>query len=170
MLSSDRLEPTDGYWPVVLMLSRMLNRRLPAVKVLLLDWTWVVKYASVPLPAGPHRGVLPRSGGIHHYPTPVAEIAFFKYDDFNLWVTDEHGNEVAVVPTGRRGSGDGRVRALHALPAALVRAHRRRGAKPSGVLPKNHRVAEEAFADQYDKLAGGAVPAGDPLSRASLPT
>src|SRR5437870_1416045 len=51
MLSSDRLEPTDGYWPVVLMLSRMLNRRLPAVKVLLLDWTCVVKYASVPPPA-----------------------------------------------------------------------------------------------------------------------
>src|SRR5438067_12531313 len=51
MLSSDRLEPTDGYWPVVLMLSRMLNRRLSAVKVLLLDCTWVVKYARVPPPA-----------------------------------------------------------------------------------------------------------------------
>jgi hypothetical protein len=29
----------------------MLNRKLPAVKVLLFDVTWVVKYARVPLPA-----------------------------------------------------------------------------------------------------------------------
>src|SRR5579859_5178459 len=51
MLSNERLEPTEGYWPDVVRLSRMLNRKLPAVNVLLFDWTWVVKNARVPLPA-----------------------------------------------------------------------------------------------------------------------
>jgi hypothetical protein len=46
-------------------------------------------------------------------PPPVAEIAFFKYDDFELWVDDSKGNEVAVVAVAPRGTGDGRVQVLH---------------------------------------------------------
>jgi hypothetical protein len=36
--------------------------------------------------------------GVHHYPTPVADIQLVKYDDFQLWVTDGEGNPAAVAP------------------------------------------------------------------------
>lgn len=136
------------------------------------EWTDSMCNASVPLPAPEHRGVLPRAGGIHHYPAPVAEIAFFKYDDFQLWVTDEHGNEVAVVPRAKRGSNDGRVEVVHALPANAVP----RPPEPTWersrrtILPKNHRLSEQAFGDQYLKLATDTVDPRDPLSEASLPS
>ena len=29
--------------------------------------------------------------GVHHYPTPIVDIQLFKYDDFQLWVTDGQG-------------------------------------------------------------------------------
>jgi hypothetical protein len=132
-------------------------------------WTDSICNASVPLPGPSHRGLLPKAGGIHHYPTPVAEIAFFKYDDFNLWVTDDQGNEVAVVPASRRGSGDGRVRVMHALPASLVKA-RRRKLRRSQLVRSDDRVAEQAFGEQYSKLAEGTVDPEDPLSRAKLPS
>ena len=91
-------------------------------------WTDSICNASVPLPENVHRGVLPRAGGIHHYPAPVAEIAFFKFDDFDLWVEDDEGTEVAVVPVARRGSGDGRVRVLHVRrPQARAGAEETRG-------------------------------------------
>jgi hypothetical protein len=77
-------------------------------------WTDSICNASVPLPEHTHRGVLPAGGGIHHYPTPVAEIALFKYDDFPLWVTDQDGNEIAVAPVASRGQGGGRVQVLDA--------------------------------------------------------
>ena len=75
-------------------------------------WTDSICNASVPLPEGVHRGVLACRRGIHHYPAPVAEIAFFKFDDFDLWVEDARQRD-----RGRaRGSSRRRrrpVRVLH---------------------------------------------------------
>jgi Family of unknown function (DUF6424) len=134
-------------------------------------WTDAICNASVPLPAMEHRGVLPKGGGIHHYPTPVAEIAFYKYDDFQLWVTDDLGNQVAVVPHARRGSGDGRVDVIHALPAQAVPrpATAFWEEADTATLTANDRISQQAFGDQYAKLASGAVDPSDPLSAASLP-
>lgn len=130
-------------------------------------WTDAICNASVPLPEGPHRGVLPRAGGIHHYPAPVAEIAFFKFDDFDLWIEDDEGNEVAVVPVARRGSGDGRVRVLHVdlapsrVPGLVAEAE---AEEPEDlILPADSPIARRAFAEQYRKLAAGEVDADDPL-------
>ena len=79
-------------------------------------WTDSICNASVPLPAPIHTGVLPgaSTGGIHHYPSPIAEIELFKRDDFDLWVTPAEGGIAAVVPVAPRGSGDGRTRLLFA--------------------------------------------------------
>ncbi len=134
-------------------------------------WTDSICNASVPLPERVHRGVLPGGGGIHHYPTPVAEIALFKYDDFPLWVTDQEGNEVAVAPVAGRGQGDGRVQVL-AAPAGSAIAEAQRAAwrknRPA-TLPSDHVVSEKAFADQYAKLAADQVDPTDPLSTTRLP-
>ena len=62
----------------------------------------------------------PEPGGIHHYPTPIADIQLFKYDDFQLWVTDEEGNPAAVAPVSRRGSGDACVHVLYATPGSRL--------------------------------------------------
>ena len=135
-------------------------------------WTDSICNASVPLPRDVHTGVLPTAGGIHHYPAPVAEIAFFKYDDFQLWVTDDAGNEMAVVPVARRGSGDGRVQALHVRPpnpeAPPTPADW--GTASGNVLPAQSTIAEKAFGEQYGKLATGQVAQDDPLADASLPS
>jgi Family of unknown function (DUF6424) len=134
-------------------------------------WTDSICNASVPLPEGVHRGVLPRAGGIHHYPAPVAEIAFFKYDDFELWVSDSDGNEVAVVPVAARGSGDGRVQVLHVRtpdppgPTALPDW----GASTGNVLDAQSKIAEQAFGEQYKKIALDEIDPTDPLSDATLP-
>jgi Family of unknown function (DUF6424) len=134
-------------------------------------WTDSICNASVPLPAGTHRGVLPAAGGIHHYPAPVAEIAFFKYDDFELWVSDSQGNEIAVVPVAPRGAGDGRVQVLHVRqpdPPDPVPPPDW-GAVAEGILDQQTSIAEKAFGEQYRKIALGEVDASDPLANATLP-
>jgi Family of unknown function (DUF6424) len=135
-------------------------------------WTDSICNASVPLSMDEHRGVLPTAGGIHHYPAPVAEIAFFKYDDFQLWVTDDTGAAAAVTPVGRRGSGDGRTRVVAAEPGTtlhqkLAKAWRK---KRPVILPANDRASEEAFGEQYAKLATDSVEPGDPLGKSRLPS
>jgi hypothetical protein len=134
-------------------------------------WTDSICNASVPLQEKTHRGVLPGGGGVHHYPTPVAEIALFKYDDFPLWVSDQDGNEVAVAPVAGRGQGDGRVQVLDA-PAGSAIAEAQQAAwrnnRPA-TLPLDHVVSERAFADQYAKLATDQVDPNDPLSNTQLP-
>lgn len=77
-------------------------------------WTDSICNASVPLPHALHVGVIPGAvtGGIHHYPSPIAEIELIKRDDFDLWVTAPDGTVAAVVPVAPRGSGDGRTRLL----------------------------------------------------------
>lgn len=125
-------------------------------------WTDSICNASVPLPHLPHSGTLPEGGGVHHYPSPIVEIEFFKQDDFELWVNDEAGHRVAVAPMGERGSGDGRVQVLYApedssLRAPLERAH----ARGHGLyLEPDHPIAQRAFKAQNNKgrqRRGGAA-------------
>lgn len=110
-----------------------------------------VANASVPLPAQHHTGVLPAGAGVHHYAAPVMEIDYFKRGDFTLWVTDPATNtQVAVVPVAPRGSGDGRVEVLHALPGTelhqrVLNAH---AAGNRVVLDASHPLAQQAFAKQ----------------------
>jgi hypothetical protein len=134
-------------------------------------WTDSICNASVPLPEGVHRGVLPSAGGIHHYPAPVAEIAFFKYDDFELWVNDGEGNEVAVVPVAARGAGDGRVQVLHVrTPDPIVPPTSTAWGDATGdVLDAQSGIAEKAFGAQYEKLALDQVDESDPLRNSTLP-
>ncbi len=133
-------------------------------------WTDSICNASMPLNPAFHTGVLPKAvtGGVHHYPSPIAEIELFKRDDFALWVTDAGGTLAAVVPVAPRGSNDGRVRVLLAAvqgdattpePLALLG---RAAAAPEGllmglpgapaedptILPADHPLALAAFAAQ----------------------
>jgi uncharacterized protein DUF6424 len=79
-------------------------------------WTDSICNASVPLPTTLHVGVRPKAkaGGIHHYPSPIAEIELIRRDDFQLWVDDPSGVIAAVVPLAPRGSNDSRTRLLFA--------------------------------------------------------
>ncbi len=136
------------------------------------NWTDSICNASVPLPGDMHTGVLPTAGGIHHYPAPVAEIAFFKQDDFQLWITDEQANQVAVVPVAPRGSGDGRVQVLHVRPPdpAATRPPADWGTPSGAILEAQSTLAEKAFGEQYGKIATGHIAEGDPLADAPLPS
>jgi hypothetical protein len=60
--------------------------------------------------------VLPKGAGYHHYPKPIVDIDHFRFDDFQLFVTDADGLPAVVVPVAPRGSGDGRVRLIAAHP------------------------------------------------------
>jgi hypothetical protein len=121
-------------------------------------WTDSICNASMPLPKPFHVGVLPKSGGIHHYPSPVASRPVH-YDDFKLWVTDTDKTKYAVVPVSPRGDGDGRVRLLYreASPDDPVSPRARRQALlqaaaagvPAGdILPADHPLAMQAFEKQ----------------------
>jgi hypothetical protein len=79
-------------------------------------WTDSIFNASLPLPHAAHSGVLPKGAGYHHYPKPIVDIDHFRFDDFQLFVTDADGLPAVVVPVGPRGSGDGRVRLIAAHP------------------------------------------------------
>ncbi len=113
-------------------------------------WTDSICNASVPLQPRAHTGVLPVGSGVHHYPTPIIDILFFKHDDFELFVTDPEGQPAAVVPVDRRGSGDGRVRVLYATPTTNL-ARRTRWSHQHGealVLSDEDSMAKEAFKHQ----------------------
>jgi hypothetical protein len=79
-------------------------------------WTDSIFNASVPLPRLTHSGTLPHGAGYHHYPKPIVDIDHFRFDDFELFVTDAQGLPAVVVPMAPRGSGDGRVRLIAASP------------------------------------------------------
>lgn len=125
------------------------------------QWTDSICNASVPLPAPAHTGVLPTGGGVHHYPTPITDIEYFKQADFQLWVTDPQGQPAAVAPMQPRNSGDGRVHVLYATPGSdldgQVKASEANG-EPL-VLPEDHALAQQAFAQQAP-----AVPAPRPAT------
>ncbi|GAA4310961.1 hypothetical protein GCM10023086_30900 [Streptomyces venetus] len=124
-------------------------------------WTDSLFNSCVPLNRGDHQGILPRSPGEHHYPWPVKGADYFRYSDFKLWVTLPDGTHGAVAPVGRRGSGDGRVRLLHApedskAASTLAQAQELR---EIAVLPSDSPVALEAFEMQIAR-ADGTQPNG----------
>jgi len=114
------------------------------------QWTDSICNASVPLPTPAHTGVLPTGGGVHHYPSPITEIAFFKRDDFQLWVTDQQGNPAAVAPVAPPGSGDGRVHVLWATSGSDLAGQvtQAESANTPLVLSADHPLAKQAFAQQ----------------------
>ncbi len=125
-------------------------------------WTDSIFNAGVPLHPAFHTGVLPTGGvqnaaaadpepgGVHHYPTPIADIQLFKRDDFELWVTDQEGNAAAVAPLAPRGSGDGRVHVLYATPGSQLAAQKK-VAEQAGqplILSPEHPLAQQAYRNQ----------------------
>ena len=125
-------------------------------------WTDSIFNAGVPLQPTFHTGVLPANapppagqepGGVHHYPTPIADIQLFKYDDFQLWVADEENHLAAVVPKHPRGSGKSDVVVAYATPgsklhAKYVDAHKRGQHLELG---GDDPMAKQAFARQTKK-------------------
>ncbi|TSB32716.1 DUF6424 family protein [Streptomyces sp. NBC_01525] len=121
------------------------------------EWTDSIFNASVPLPAGTHSGVLPKTAGYHHYPKPIVDIDHFRYDDFALFVTDDSGLPAAVVPISPRGSGDGRVRLLAAHPSS---PYAKRLTSPGPAEPSAR--TEEALASGEER---NVLPADDLLAQ-----
>ncbi|MFD8755787.1 DUF6424 family protein [Kitasatospora sp. NPDC059577] len=132
-------------------------------------WTDSICNASVPLPHAVHSAALPQGGGVHHYPSPVTEIVFFKRDDFRLWVVDAGGQAVAVAPVAKRGSGDGRVQVLFAAQESALHPELER-ARDSGdalLLESDHPMARTAFAQQYGTPAPSAAAPSTPAPSAA---
>jgi hypothetical protein len=92
----------------------------------------------------------PEPAGVHHYPTPIVDIQLFKYDDFQLWVTDSQGNPAAVTPVGPRGSGAASVHVQYATPGSQLaqQKHAQESAGGALILPGDHPLAQQAFQDQ----------------------
>jgi hypothetical protein len=126
-------------------------------------WTDSIFNAGVPLHPTFHTGVLPAGGaqsppapesaqlaGVHHYPTPIADIQLFKYDDFQLWVTDDQGNPAAVAPVDKRGSGNASVHVLYATPGSQL-AQQKHAAEKTGaplILGPEHPLSQQAYQNQ----------------------
>jgi hypothetical protein len=121
-------------------------------------WTDSIFNAGVPLQPSFHTGVLPGGAsatgqdpaGVHHYPTPIVDIQLFKYDDFQLWVTDEQGNPAAVAPMSPRGSGDASVHVLYATPGSQLAAQKQaaESANTPLVLGPDHPLSQQAYVNQ----------------------
>ena len=127
------------------------------------QWTDSIFNAGVPLHPTFHTGVLPGGGaqsppapasaqpaGVHHYPTPIADIQLFKYDDFQLWVTDGQGNPAAVAPVDNRGSGNASVHVLYATPGSQL-AQQKHEAESTGaplILGPDHPLSQQAYQNQ----------------------
>ena len=92
----------------------------------------------------------PEPAGVHHYPTPVVDIQLFKYDDFQLWVTDDEGNPAAVAPVAARGSGDARVHVLYATPGSQLAEQKQQAESAATplILGPEHPLAKQAFQNQ----------------------
>lgn len=118
-------------------------------------WTDSIFNASLPLPAEVHTGVLPKGAGYHHYPKPIVDIEHFRYNDFQLFVTDQAGLPAAVVPVAPRGSGDWHVRVIAAHPQSSYAAR---------LAPAGHVSASADHSQTL--LAEGLTPTGpDVLER-----
>ena len=138
-------------------------------------WTDSIFNAGVPLHQGFHIGVMPMGktqaqsppdagdqaqaaaapgdqepAGVHHYPTPIVDIQLFKYDDFQLWVTDSEGNPAAVTPVGARGSGVASVHVQYATPGSQLAQQKQQQESAGGalILPADHPLAKQAFQNQ----------------------
>ena len=88
--------------------------------------------------------------GVHHYPTPIVDIQLFKYDDFQLWVTDAQGNPAAVAPVSPRGSGNASVHVLFATPGSQLAAQKQaaESANTPLILGPDHPLAQQAYTNQ----------------------
>ncbi len=118
------------------------------------NWTDSICNASVPLPQPTHTGFVPKGGGVHNYPTPVTDIAFFKRDDFTLWVTDSEGNPAAVVPTNPHGSGKSDIRVVNSQAGSKLHKRQTDAMAHKKALdltpddPDGKRLADQAFVKQ----------------------
>ena len=104
----------------------------------------------------------PEPGGVHHYPTPIADIQLFKYDDFQLWVTDQEGNPAAVAPVAQRGSGNASVHVLYATPGSQL-AQQKHEAESAGaplILGPDHPLSVQAYQNQQAPGPAGAAGGG----------
>jgi uncharacterized protein DUF6424 len=92
----------------------------------------------------------PEPAGVHHYPTPIVDIQLFKYDDFQLWVTDSEGHPAAVTPVGPRGSGIASVHVQYATPGSQLAQQKLAQESTGGalILPPDHPLAQQAFQNQ----------------------
>ena len=102
----------------------------------------------------------PQPAGVHHYPTPIADIQLFKYDDFQLWVTDQQGNPAAVAPVDKRGSGNASVHVLYATPGSQL-AQQKHEAESAGaplILGPDHPLSEQAYQNQQAPPGSGGTP------------
>ena len=95
--------------------------------------------------------------GVHPYPTPIADIQLFTYDDFQLWVTDQQGNPAAVAPVDKRGSGNASVHVLYATPGSQL-AQQKDAAERAGaplILAPGHPLSVQAYQNQPSTGSGG---------------
>ena len=149
-------------------------------------WTDSIFNAGVPLHPSFHTGVLPGGGapapsatgtqappaagaqapavaanaqhaGVHHYPTPIVDIQLFKYDDFQLWVTDQQGNPAAVAPVDKRGSGNASVHVLYATPGSQLaqQKHEKERVGAPLILGPDHPLSVQAYRHQQRAGSGG---------------
>jgi hypothetical protein len=134
-------------------------------------WVDSVFNANVPLDAAHHTGFITSTksrdaldepvGGVHHYPTPITDIQFVKYDDFKMWVTDPNDQSVlAVTPASPRGKGDGRLRVAFATPGSEVheQLRRARDTNTNLLVRADSPVAAEAFSRQGGPAAAPTAP------------
>jgi hypothetical protein len=131
---------------------RILQTRIADAQTLGV-WVDSIFNSCVPLAAPVHVGVISAReplGGAHHYPRPIADIQFFKHDDFVLWVTDAEGQPAAVTPASPRGSGDGRVEVAYATPNTKLAAdfHSAHQAGRRLIVAADDSMARQAFARQ----------------------
>jgi hypothetical protein len=129
------------------------------------EWTDSICNASVPLPQAAHTGFVPKGAGVHNYPTPVTEIDYFRYDDFQLWVTDEDGQPAAVVPVAPRGSGESRVRVVHSTAGTKLHTEAMDADRAGEYLekPGDSQLAKQAFRWQNaQKYAQDGTPVRGP--------
>jgi hypothetical protein len=117
------------------------------------SWTDSIFNASVPLPAHTHSGALPTGAGYHHYPKPIVDIDHFRFDSFQLFVTDPDGLPAVVVPVSPPGSGDSRVRLLATHPRSTYasRLAVRVGEATAGdrtILAPGDPLSQQAYARQ----------------------
>jgi Family of unknown function (DUF6424) len=106
--------------------------------------------ASQPSAAAGASAVGQDPAGVHHYPTPIVDIQLFKYDDFQLWVTDAQGNPAAVAPVSPRGSGNASVHVLFATPGSQLAAQKQaaESANTPLILGPDHPLAQQAYTNQ----------------------
>lgn len=122
-------------------------------------------------PADGTQGSNAEPAGVHHYPTPIADIQLFKYDDFQLWVTDEQGNPAAVAPVAKRGSGNASVHVLYATPGSQLaqQKHERESAGAPLILGPEHSLSQQAYQKQQEPGSGGAAGAGGAAGSGGTP-